>query len=857
MPRIPNFDDYTAISDKIVIAAQIHEFLATASDSPLCFILEELQWADAASLELLRHLAHGLTNKPILLVATYRDEGIGRQHPLYGLLPILTRETDPIRLRLSPLDDAAVQTLIWARYGLSPHDEARLLAMLDRRGEGNPLFITELQRSCEEAGVLRRLQTNDRDMLLGDLEELGIPPLVQQILDARIAALGAETERLLAIAAILGREVDLELWGQVAGIDEEGLLELIERTAATGIIKELPDGSAITFRHTLIREALYESLSAPRRRLWHRRIGEILAARAQVHPANDPATIATHFAQASDPRATTWLIRAGDHAVQHHSWLVALQHYARAEQLLRISGTDEVTRGWLLYRLGRLQRYSDAAASLAVFAQAEQIARTIDNRPLAVLEAFGRALLRAYQGQIHRGIAELRGALGAWEELGQEELALLTQQDVGPGTQPPYGTLALLLAQMGRFNEAIVVAQPIAEAGPPPVPTNRLEGYPWADAWLALGIARGFTGDPDAARAAFGRARLAYQSASHHYLAGRTAAAELDLVLRFAADDLASRAWLAAETEEENTRASGIRPAPPPRIAHLPLLILEGRWAECRDLAEATLIVRDSRELPAIAILGSLAQWQGDTAAAWRIVAQGLPSGLATPTGGTDFLGTLTLIELAINLALETRDLPTARAWLEVHSRWLQWSGSVVGFAEGQLRWARYHQANDDYVRAREVGEMALRAAHAPRQPLVILSIERFLGELDTVGGAYASATAHFEVALALAEACAAPYERAITLLSVAELQLTIAATDSEGVHQTNQPTALHRARLALDEARAICTPLGAIPTLTRLDIVGARLHALEPKNEPATIPVNAPQSLESVMHLRSQALLS
>jgi predicted ATPase len=117
---VPDFDGYTASADKIALAAQLHNFFAAMVQGPLCIIFEELHWADAASLELLRHLAHRLTTKPILLVATYRDEGVGRHHPLYGLLPVLTRETAPLRLWLAPLDDTAVQTLIWTRYGLPP-----------------------------------------------------------------------------------------------------------------------------------------------------------------------------------------------------------------------------------------------------------------------------------------------------------------------------------------------------------------------------------------------------------------------------------------------------------------------------------------------------------------------------------------------------------------------------------------------------------------------------------------------------------------------------------------------------------------------------------------------------------------
>ena len=129
--------------------------------------------------------------------------------------------------------------------------------------------------------------------------------------------------------------------------------------------------------------------------------------------------------------------------------------------------------------------------------------------------------------------------------------------------------------------------------------------------------------------------------------------------------------------------------------------------------------------------------------------------------------------------------------WLECHNHWLAWSGTVLGQAEGQLGWAAYHRAAGNPCRPRP-----RRACLAPRPgaaPPALLAAHRMLGELDTAAGTSADAAAHLNAALALADACAAPYERALTLLALAELR---AADGKPGAGGT-----------ALDEARAILDP--------------------------------------------------
>jgi DNA-binding CsgD family transcriptional regulator len=257
-------------------------------------------------------------------------------------------------------------------------------------------------------------------------------------------------------------------------------------------------------------------------------------------------------------------------------------------------------------------------------------------------------------------------------------------------------------------------------------------------------------------------------------------------------------------------------------LGGIPLLALAGAWREARMVADVALRpgwIRIWQEYVR-PVVGAIARAQGEPQAAWAQVRAALPSGHRTAPGAVLLLPGLALLRLAAALAVDAGDLPTARAWLEAHDRWLAWSGSVLGQAEGQLGWAAYHRAAGDFVAAQQHAERARAHATEPRQPLALLAAHRLLGELATMAGDYAVAQTHLSEALALADACAAPYERALCLLAQAELRVATDDRDS--------------AQAVLAEARAILEPLAAKPSLARADAIGARLAA------PAAAPPTA-----------------
>src|SRR5215217_2612938 len=208
--------------------------------------------------------------------------------------------------------------------------------------------------------------------------------------------------------------------------------------------------------------------------------------------------------------------------------------------------------------------------------------------------------------------------------------------------------------------------------------------------------------------------------------------------------------------------------------------------------------------------LGPLARDQGETRLAWQQVHKTWSGGPSTEPGNGDIYYTLRLQRLAVELSLDSGDLASAREWLEAHERWLNWSGAVLGLSEAQALRARYELASGNPEEAHRRAEQALAHASEPRQPLVLLAAHRLLGELNNAAGKFEAAYEHLSAALDLADACSVPYERALTLLALAELRLT------EG--NSSEVSAL------LEAARGICSDLGAAPALARADALAAQL---------------------------------
>jgi DNA-binding CsgD family transcriptional regulator len=808
LPPLPNAfaerGTVGVVASQDALFRQVRDFfIALAAVQPVVLLLDDLHWADPASLDLLRFLARNLATLPLLLIATYRSDELTRRHPLYQILPLLVREAGAERLPVDALEDGAVRALVAERYPLPDGDADRLISYLQGRAEGNALFVGELLRALEEGDTLTRDGDSWR---LGDLTDTAVPELLRQVIDSRVGRLERETQRLLSVGAVIGQGVPLAVWAAVAGVDEETLLKAVEQAAQAGLLAEMPDGKTVRFAHALIRETIYEGEMATRRRRLHRRVGEALA--AMPHP--DPDGVAYHFQQSGDDRAVEWLMEAGQRAQVAYAWATAATRYEGALALMERRGDPAAERGWLLYAISRLRRYADPPGSLRAMEEVLSFAREAGDLALIAIARFEQGLVLNFVGRRQEGVLGLGDGADALDALAPTDFARVAARTdrAEPLLRAARGTWMMHMALVGHLAGVLAYAERWATMDEPPH-VAAYQGSAYADGWVGLGIAWAMQGEVERAGGAFRRALETYRAIGHHVLVGASAFNVVRfLALPYRADRPAEDARWVEMAADALRRAEPAMGAGTAEALPAPLDLLHGRW-DAPSFARLEVLGLARPDLPSLALSARLARECGERERAWERVRVLLPDGAATEPGDCDLREGLEIQEVAVALSLDAGDMARTKEWLDAHDRWLSWSGAVLGRCEAQMLWARYDRQAGETAKAREHAERALAHAGNPRQPLALLAAHRLLGELDTGAGRHEDAGRHLDASLGLADACEAPYERALTLLAQAELR----AAQGDG----------DAARALLDEMRAICEPLGAKPALARAAALQAR----------------------------------
>jgi class 3 adenylate cyclase/tetratricopeptide (TPR) repeat protein len=394
----------------------------SAAEQPLLLVLDDLHWADKPSLLLLQFLVRELGQARILVTGTYRDVEIDQHHPLAEILAALRREPLHERIVLQGLAAPEVTALVTATT--QGDVDARVMALIDdlhRGTNGNPLFIQEMLRHLVETGRIytrNGLWTTDAVRLT----DLAIADGVREVIGSRLSRLSEPCNRLLTVAAVAGREFSLELLEGVVELDEDAVLDAIEEASAAHIVAEVPGNPGrYRFVHALIRETLYQNLSAVRRLRLHRRVGESLEDLYSRDPEPYLAELAYHFAEAAPGGDTTkavdYAVRAAQRAARLLAYEEAAVHYTRALRVLEARNTvDEWERCDLLLRLGEMQgRAGESDAAGETFRQAAELARRLNWPEGLAIAALGSG--RITTGAVDTAlVAQLEEALRGLDE---------------------------------------------------------------------------------------------------------------------------------------------------------------------------------------------------------------------------------------------------------------------------------------------------------------------------------------------------------------------------------------------------------------------------------------------------------
>jgi DNA-binding CsgD family transcriptional regulator len=370
-------------------------FLAVARAQPLVIALDDLQWADYATLELLPALAGAGVHERLLIIGAYRKDEIPRGHPLRRLRNDLRRARLLREIVLEPLDDENTIALATRILGhtLSP----ALAVALTERAEGVPLFVEELAGALAVRNGSRAhlghlgLHGGDPGAALAPAARLPIPDTLRDALLLRLDGLPEQAARLLELAAVIGREIDLLVAEELAG-SLDGYDALLKR----GALIEVEPGRA-AFRHALTREAIYSDIPWTRRRMLHRQVATLLE-QGDAHPH----AVAEHWSQARDlTRARAAWLNAAQEASAIYAYRDAVVAAQRALELW----PDELE---IERRLGLLNRLGHCAHLCGMSPEAARAWREAAAgwRQLGDLRAVARA---------ERELANVCELQGQWE----------------------------------------------------------------------------------------------------------------------------------------------------------------------------------------------------------------------------------------------------------------------------------------------------------------------------------------------------------------------------------------------------------------------------------------------------------
>lgn len=720
---LPELGEAAAESERATIFEAVRCALAHLGDrEPVVVVLDDLQWSDETTLELLAALAGPLRQLPVLVIAAYRSDGLPRDHRLRWLRNEMRRGGQLEELSLEPLELPAVGELLGELLPEAP--SPALTRTVHDRTMGSPFFVGELVAALNARNALRPGQ---RGLELAERDELPVPDSIREAVLVGVSDLSPEAREAAETAAVAGQQLDLGLAAELA--PAAGLAELVE----AGLLEERGSGTA-SFRHALAQEALYAEVPWIRRRDLHRQLAEALEA-----SGGRSLEIAGHWRGAgNEARAREALLAAAQESESIHAHRDAMRAAREALELWPGEESQEL-RSETLRRYGRC---AELAGEIGEATKAwRELAASCDRdgdglgyaeaqRRLAAVYDLGGEREQAFAAR--RLAAEAFAAADCPAEAALERLAMADHHRRG-----------------GRYSEAIELAKLAGEEA-------RAAARVDLDARILglLGVVEAKGGDFDKG---LGSVRTGLALALEHDLT--PVAAEiyqrLSLVLYDGADY--RQAEEALDTALDLCRTDGDAGTEVACVTCLVYVLRErGDWSRAAELGRE-LIESDTAVWVAEGLIGAIHAFEGKYAAARRMLTA---SRAVSAEVGHYNMYVDSTTSLAIVAAAEGLEDEAATHCRELLARWEQ--SEDHHYAVWGVRWAaswfaQQGRRKDAQLCAAALGKMAGEGGHDD----AVAALAQAVGELALLEGDAAGAAESLSRAVELHRGMATPHERA------------------------------------------------------------------------------------------------
>ncbi|MBA3531553.1 MAG: protein kinase, partial [Ardenticatenales bacterium] len=331
MPSLPPLVPLNTEHERLRLMHGFTQFVARATTGePWLLFLDDLHWADPASLQLLHYLARNLSSMRLLIVGTYRDVELELDHPLQELLRGLARYPAYQHMELNRLDRDGVSQLLQSMWRQEVPDE--WISAIYQRTGGNPFYVEEVVKELMEEGIIT---LRDGRWHFAPLVELKLPQRVRDLVLRRVGRLTPVTQDVLRLAAVMGQSFSFADLLAVVDQPEERLLESLDELLERDMIREGEGGATLGFSHVEIHQVIYEELNLLRRRVLHRRVGNTLEQIYAERLDTIAGQLAHHFFQAGDQeKSFAYSLQMAKQARSLHAFQSALSWYTRAASVV-------------------------------------------------------------------------------------------------------------------------------------------------------------------------------------------------------------------------------------------------------------------------------------------------------------------------------------------------------------------------------------------------------------------------------------------------------------------------------------------------------------------------------------------
>ncbi len=339
----------------------VSQFVINISkEAPLLVVLDDLQWTDQTSLLLLHYLARGVYREPLLLLGAYRDTDIDDRHPLSPVLTELNRERllQSVLLKRMSLTDASEMIKQILEQEDVPKEFCELVYEKTR---GNPFFIEEVIKSLKEEEVIYREEDKWK---FKEVSRIKFPKTVESVIKTRISRLDDECQKVLTMASFVGNDFAFDAICGVTGIEEDKLLELMEKMLKTGLVKErvIRGEGVYSFADVIVRDVVHEEVSLLRHMKLHSIVGCALEKAYAKKIEEHLGELAYHFLESGDKdKALDYFLKAGEKAQKVYAHNEAFSYLHHALELLEEKGDNIEQKVRIIERLGELEMWMGKA----------------------------------------------------------------------------------------------------------------------------------------------------------------------------------------------------------------------------------------------------------------------------------------------------------------------------------------------------------------------------------------------------------------------------------------------------------------------------------------------------------------